>query len=41
MARGERAQALQQYQKQAFAQLDKDLAALVAAFGGGQPPAPE
>lgn len=40
-ARGQRAQALQRYQKQAFAQIDKDLAALATAFGGGQSPASE
>ena len=39
--RVERAQALQKYQKQAFAQIEKDLVALVSAFGGGQGPAPD
>ena len=36
-ARVERAQALQKYQKLAFGQIEKDLVALVSAFGGGSP----
>lgn len=35
--RVERAQALQKYQTQAFAQIEKDLVALALAFGGGSP----